>query len=79
MSVRAPRWQTLAPIPAAYPVISAASRLARFRDAHLLEAAVAERRDCPWCGARPGELCRTARGDLAFYHHDRIWPDERKD
>ena len=68
------RWQSLAAIPADRPVTAAESRIARFRDAHLLEAALAERRDCPYCRAPAGDLCRTTGGGPAFYHHDRLWP-----
>ena len=68
------RWQSLALIPAGPPVTAAASRIAGFRDAHLMEAALAERRDCPYCLAPAGELCRTTGGAVAFYHHARLWP-----
>jgi hypothetical protein len=70
------RWQSLAVIPAGWPVTAAASRITWFRDAHLMEAALAERRDCPYCAAPAGELCRTTAGGLAFYHHARLWPAE---
>ena len=69
---RTARWQALAVIPPAGT--PAASRIAAFRREHVMQAALAERRDCPWCPAVAGELCRTGRGGVAFYHYGRLWP-----
>lgn len=71
--VKAARWQALAVIPSALTGTSAASRVTVFRREHLIVVTLAERRDCPYCPARAGELCRTASGALAFYHHARLW------
>lgn len=72
MSTTAARHLRLAPIPPGQSGTSAATRLRNFRAECPAEAARAEKRDCPFCPARAGDLCRTARGELQMYHYARL-------
>ena len=48
------------------------------RAAHRADATAAEARECPWCRAAPGRLCRSTSGRLAAYHAERLWPGQRQ-
>ena len=49
-----------------------ATRIVRFRTSDPALSRIVESRDCWSCGAKPGELCRTTNGRLAYYHQARL-------
>jgi GIY-YIG catalytic domain len=49
-----------------------AARIMRFRTGYPDHSRIAESRECWSCRAKPGELCRTASGRLAYYHQARL-------
>ena len=49
-----------------------ASRIMRLRTDYPDHSRIVESGECWSCGAKPGELCRTANGSLAYYHQARF-------